>query len=150
MAEVSCFDRAVKLLTLRTHFELELRAKLEKRGYVRSDVDEAIARCLDYGYLDDGSAAKEFVATKRLRSGWGLKKLEAELGRRGVRGNDLSEALADTSEDDELEQATRAAEKAARRRDDRDAIARALSRKGFSPRVILTVLDRRGWDDHDQ
>ena len=149
MAEVSCFDRAVKLLTLRTHFELELRAKLEKRGYVRSDVDEAIARCFDYGYLDDGRAAQEFVATKRLRSGWGLKKLEAELRRRGVRGSELSGALSEISDDDELEQAMRAAEKAARRRDDRDAIARSLNRKGFSPRVILTVLDRRGKDDHD-
>ena len=149
MNEVSCFDRAVKLLSLRTHFESELRAKLEKRGYVRSDVDEALERCRDYGYLDDGRAAEEYVATKRARSGWGRKKLEAELRRRGVGGDQLASALEAVSDDDELEQASRVAERAARRRDDRDSIARHLSRKGFSSRVILTVLERRARNDEE-
>ena len=41
MSEVSCFDRAVKLLSSRSHFELELRAKLQKRSYSADDIDGA-------------------------------------------------------------------------------------------------------------
>ena len=145
MTEVSCFDRAVKLLSVRTHFELELRSKLSQRGYPASEVDGAIERCRDYGYLDDTKAALEFARTKRARSGWGRKKLEAELRRRGVSGSALIEALEEEGDDDELQRALEVAEKAARRRDDRESIARHLSRRGFGTRVILTVLERRGF-----
>ncbi len=150
MNEVTCFDRAVKLLALRTHFEAELRAKLRSRGYPGQEVDETVERLQELRYLDETRAAAEFVATKRARNGWGLQKLEAELRRRGVGGEALHSALEDVSHEDEVEQALRAAEKYARRRDDRDAIGRHLARKGFRPRVILTVLERRpGGDDSE-
>ncbi|MEM1245035.1 MAG: regulatory protein RecX [Acidobacteriota bacterium] len=148
MSEVSCFDRAVKLLSLRSHFELELRAKLQKRSYSSDDIDAAIERCVEFGYLDDAKTAQEFARAKRARGGWGRRKVEAELRRRGVSGEALQDAL-EEDEDGELERAFRAAEKAARRRDDRDSIARHLSGKGFSPHVILTVLDRRGQSEDE-
>src|SRR6185503_510842 len=139
-ATISAYERAVRLLGQRRHFRAELRRKLLAKGYERAEVDEALARCADEGYLDDEAAARAFADERQERRGLGRARIAAELRRRGASGGAVSAALAGTSDEDER---ARAATAAARWRrvhgEDAAALSRHLARKGFSRSAIVDV-----------
>ncbi len=78
------FSKALELLALRDHFRAELEEKLRRRGFSGEEVEGALARCRELGYLDDERAAERFVEISAVRKGWGPRRLEQELLRRGV------------------------------------------------------------------
>jgi len=47
------YHKAQDLLARRNHFSTELRQKLKVRGFAATDIDSAIDRLTEYGYLDD-------------------------------------------------------------------------------------------------
>ncbi len=83
----SAYQRALKLLARRDHFAAELREKLTRKGYPIDEVDAALARCVDLGLIDDEKLAHRFAAFRSADRGWGPRRLEAELRRRGVASN---------------------------------------------------------------
>jgi regulatory protein len=76
--------KAIELLSVREHFREELRVKLERRDFPQDEVEAALDRCEELGYLDDERAASRFVEISAVRKGWGPRRLEMELVRRGV------------------------------------------------------------------
>ncbi|HYO15109.1 MAG TPA: regulatory protein RecX [Thermoanaerobaculia bacterium] len=142
-----CYDKAVQLLAARPHFRAELAGKLARRGYPPEEIDAALDRLTEQGYLDEGETAAGFVEG-RLARGEGRARLRAELARRGASEEAIEGALADLPEDD-LPAAREAADTWARRGGtDLAALARHLARKGFSHRAIVAVLkDRPGGED---
>ena len=137
----SCYDKAAQLLAARPHFRRELAAKLVQRGYAAEEIDAALVRLTEQGYLDDRAAARGFVES-RLARGEGRARLRAELLRRGAGEEVAEEALAELTPEDDLPAARAAAERWERLggRDPR-ALARHLDRKGFSRRAIVAVLN---------
>jgi regulatory protein len=135
---VRSYDKAVQLLAARPHFRRELEAKLRQRGFPSEEIEEALDRLTDQGYLDDRAAARSFVES-RAAKGEGRARLRAELAKRGAPEEAIEEAL---SEDDDLPRAREAAE-AWRRKGGTDprALARHLDRKGFSRRAIVAALN---------
>jgi len=81
---------AYSVLARRDHFTAELVVKLGRRGFPAHEVDEAVARCGELGYLDDARVAVRFVEQYGLQRGWSPRRLVAEMHRRGV-----DEALAE-------------------------------------------------------
>jgi regulatory protein len=75
---------AYSVLARRDHFTSELIAKLGRRGFPACEVDEAVARCRELGYLDDDRVAARFVEQYGLHRGWSPLRLVAEMRRRGV------------------------------------------------------------------
>ena len=75
---------ALTLLARRDHSRWELASKLRRRGFDPDEVEVALQRCDELGYLDDEAYAERFVASKAVRNGWGFHRLVAELVRRGV------------------------------------------------------------------
>src|SRR5438046_9249166 len=70
-------DAGVRLLGRRAHSRVELRRKLGRRGYVEEEIDSALARLVELGYVDDRSFADGYI---RRRSGsLGPLALSAEL-----------------------------------------------------------------------
>jgi regulatory protein len=138
-----CYDKAVELLAARPHFRRELETKLAQRGFSEAEIDEALARLTEQGYLDDRAAARGFVET-RVRRGEGRARLRAELLKRGAPEEAIDEALAALTPEDDLPAAREAAERWQRAggRDSR-ALARHLERKGFSYRAIVALLNER-------
>lgn len=148
MPPASCYNQALKLLAARPHFRAELAAKLARRGYPEEEVETALDRLTERGFLNDSAAAAGFVAG-RVEKGEGKRKVAAELRRRGASDEAVEAALADLPDDD-----TEAALEAARRWSSRGgndpaALARHLERKGFSRRAIFNVLRARGESDLD-
>jgi regulatory protein len=136
----ACYDKAVQLLAARPHFRAELAGKLARRGYPSGEIEDALDRLTQQGYLDDREAAAGFVEGRAAR-GEGRTRLQAELAKRGASGETIEGVLADLPEDD-LPAAREAAERWARRGGtDPAALARHLARKGFSHRAIVAVLN---------
>jgi regulatory protein len=134
------YDKAVQLLAARPHFRRELEAKLRQRGFPAEEIEEALRRLTEQGYLDDGAAARSFVEA-RLAKGEGRTRLKAELAKRGAPEEAIEAALAELTPEDDLPAAREAAGEWTRRggRDPR-ALVRHLDRKGFSRRAIVAIL----------
>ena len=74
---VSAFDAAAKYLSLSPRSEKEVRDRLYKKGYHKAEVEDAIARAKEYGYIDDVRYVADFAEYYGAKLG--RKKLEYKL-----------------------------------------------------------------------
>lgn len=138
--ERNALDAGLTLLARRPHFRAELRRKLLTRGFEEDEVDAALARLAELGYLDDAALAAREAERLRERRGLGRAGIAAELARKGVERAEVEGALAGDL-DAELEAARTAAGRfLATRAPDAAALARHLDRKGYARHVIFRVL----------
>lgn len=139
--KLSCYDQAVKLLGQRAHLRRQLEHKLLQRGYPADDVEAALVRLTEQGYLDDARVAAEFAAGRATLGGQGARRLRAELLRRGADAETAEHAVAAALPEDDRGVALEAARLwLARGGSDAAALARHLDRKGFSRRAIYAAL----------
>jgi regulatory protein len=78
------YQAALRILARRDHFRAELEGKLRQRGFASAEVDAALARCDALGLIDDEGLASRFAEVRATENGWGPRRIEAELRRRGV------------------------------------------------------------------
>ena len=137
-----CYAKAQELLARRPHFRRELAMKLASREFSAEEIDTAIARLAEQGYLDDLENAFAMARGPLQRKGYGPRRLRHELERRGAPEEVVDEVLAAVLAEGEEAPARQAAERwRSRGRHDRQALARHLDRKGYSKGVILRVLE---------
>lgn len=135
----SAYEAAVRYLAGRAHSRAELARKLARRGHEEADVEGAMARLADLGYLDDAGFAAGHV--RRRSASLGPLALSAELTARGVDRDVAQLALAGLSREAQLEAATRLAAKDAGRKRPAgykellDSAGPKLLRRGFSPGI---------------
>jgi regulatory protein len=84
LAASALWDFAVKALAARAHSTGELRRKLAARAERAADVDDAIARLRDYGYLNDNRFAENFASAKLENNGLGKSRVLIDLRQRKV------------------------------------------------------------------
>ena len=136
---VTALDAGLRLLARRAHARAELRLKLRRRGHAAEDVEEALRRLAELGYLDDRSFAEGHV--RRRRTGLGPLALSKELASRGVDRAVAETALAGFDAAAQLESATQLAERLYGRRPSPgyremlNTVGAKLLRRGFSPAV---------------
>ncbi len=137
---VSALDAGLRLLGRRAHSRTELRRKLVRRGHPAGDIEAALGRLAELGYLDDLSFAAGLV--RRRGQVRGPLALSAELAARGVDRAQADAAVAEFDPASQLASATRLAERlyAGRPisgyRDMLDRVGSRLVRRGFSPAVV--------------
>jgi regulatory protein len=159
-------DAAVKSLGRREHSRRELEQKLARRGHPRALVTEVLDYLSEHDLQSDARYAEDFVRS-RVARGYGPVKIRQELATRGVREPELESQLTEPAEF-WLEVATSALAKrfgaepwscledtddcpdasadASRvdgydaRRQDWNARARFLARRGFPADLIYRVL----------
>ncbi|MFN7943577.1 MAG: RecX family transcriptional regulator [Thermoanaerobaculia bacterium] len=137
-------DRALRFLALRPHFRAEIESKLARAGYAAGEIEAALARLAELGYLDDAALARSEAERLRTRNDLGRLAVGARLKRKGAGSAAVAGALAGGGEEDELATARRATARWLRgRAGDGPALARHLARKGFAARVIVAVLRER-------
>jgi len=66
--------------------------KLVRRGFPPDEIEAALDRVTSLGYLDDARTAARFVEVHAVRKGWGRRRLEQELRRRGAPSGVAAEA----------------------------------------------------------
>jgi regulatory protein len=140
-------NAAYRLLTLRPRSRRELEEKLRAKEFSDPVVEEVVKHCARLGYIDDRKFALQWAAYRARCRGYGRRRIEQELKRKGIGRELISEALTESvSSEQELEAAQQAAERKLRslRTDDPEArrrrLAGFLERKGFSFEIIHAVL----------
>lgn len=97
--------QVTEMLGRRDHSIDEVRVKLRQYGYRPEEIEPVLSRAQELRYLDDTRFAVYFVE-ERKRRGWGRRKIELELSRKGISPDDLL-GYPDRffSEDEDLERA---------------------------------------------
>jgi regulatory protein len=119
---------------------VELQRKLRLRGHSSEEIESALTRLKELGYLDDRSFAQSLV--RRRGAARGPMALSAELAARGVDRAQADAAVATFEPEAQLASATRLAERLyARRqpatyRETLDAVGTKLLRRGFSSSIV--------------
>lgn len=139
-----CFAVTVDLLSRRDHAEEELSRKLKRSGYRRPAIDAAIARARENRFVDNDRFAAYFIE-ERKRQGWGKRRIELELSRRGIRSEDVPGYPEEFfSDEDDLERACALlARKSVPGMHARDKLMRFLVSKGFSYGIAADAVRRR-------
>ncbi|MDO4436711.1 MAG: RecX family transcriptional regulator [Coriobacteriaceae bacterium] len=146
-----CFNLLTEMLSRRDYAIGEARSKLLDYGFRIEEVDPTLSRAVDLKFLNDERFASYFI-DERKRRGWGRRKIELELKRRGVETSQLPGYPDEYfDEDDDLE---RARELLSRKSipDGRafDKLVRHLMSKGFSYSVAARAARDRINDDMDE
>jgi len=144
----TAFQTALKILSRRDYFVAELRERLAQKSFEPAEIDEALDRCSDIGLLDDERVARRFVELRAVPRGWGPRRLEAELRKRGadeglaasaarLREDDLGRALDAALRKSEL----RAADGWWRLPDRRARMISSLLARGFEASDAIDAVD---------
>ncbi len=139
------FARAIKLITAKPRSVAELRERLsQSRSARKADVEAAIDRLKEYGYLDDERFAFSFASARVSQKPIGRRRLERDLKLKKVDQNITEEALNKVFEETpEGELIDRAIEKRIRLRGRPTNRAEAKSlfdhllRQGFSFELVI-------------
>jgi len=149
-------DAALKLLAARGRTEAELRRALLSRDYPGGEVESAVARVRELGYLDDSE-----VARARARSLLG-RSAAPRLAARRLEAQGIDPALAraavlgEAGEEGEAGLLERAVQRRVKGRKldekEKQRVFRSLVQKGFSPSAVARKLglDWDGEDDADR
>ncbi len=143
-AVLATYDRALNMLALRARSARELRRQLVQKGEPADRVEVAIARLHAAGFLDDGAFARQFARSKAVGAGMSRRRIQQELGRRGVAREIGDGAIADVFEEEQLDEGAvveRVARKKLRSLKNLDAETRK--------RRLYAFLARRGYDLDD-
>ncbi len=76
--KTKAFDGALRLLVRREHGAHELATKLQQKGHIALEIQEAIVACQQLGLQSDARFA-ENVCRARIRQGYGPVKIRHEL-----------------------------------------------------------------------
>ncbi len=157
LGEDALFDYAVRSLAARACSSDELRFKLRQRAARISDIDPAIARLKDLGYLDDKRFAEMYTTMRVENDGFGRSRVLNDLRGRRVAPKLAEQAVSRAFEDKNEEEMVAAyierrmpsvvagTHTTGEYKEDERKLAaayRKLRRAGFSPGAILTVLKR--------
>jgi len=143
----AALNSALRILTRRDHSRYELVQKLNQRNFSREDIDNALSACERFDYINDIRTAQVYIRQLQ-RKGYGKKRIQLELKRKGLKGSRIQGILDDSvslaEEREGAEQVLRkhlhrfAREREASKR--RDKIYRFLHARGFAPEVIAEAI----------
>lgn len=138
-------EKAVALLAVRARTEKEIVDALRKNAYPERAIARVMAYLGEAGYLSDAAFAQQWAATRSAR-GMGARRIRMELRHKGVRQEEIEQALDALDEDDALAGALRIAEKAARGKDlsnpaDRRKVFASLARRGYDSSVSREAIE---------
>jgi regulatory protein len=137
------YDRAMMMLAARGRASGELKRLLVRKGEDPRVVAGVIERLTMAGFLDDDSFARQFARSKST-TGTSRRRIEQELGRKGVARDVAATAVEETFAEEHVDEAQaieRAAEKKLRTLSKVDDLTRR--------RRLYSYLARRGFDADD-
>ncbi len=143
---------ALRLLTVRGRGAADLSRILERRGFEKTTVREAVERLVAEGWLDDLAAARSLVRARSSR--FGRSRIARELSALGFSKEIAAAALGEAPREAEQNALARAFEVLWRRAEGVDPAARrrrvraALARKGFAADAISAMM--KGSDEEDE
>ena len=140
----SALSQAVKLLARRDHSERELRGKLLQRGYTAVEIDSALIKLREKGYVDDRALSKKLAENLWGSGKYGIAGVRCQLRKNGFNENEVIEASDGFERCLELSYAVALLERRKLSSDNRDKAGRFLASRGFAYQTIEQALDQIG------
>lgn len=136
---------AIGLLARREHSTLELRRKLEQRGYSREAIDPLLEWLIAQDLLSESRFAEHYMQA-RINRGFGPLRIRQELLERGLE-SELIESILQQADVDWLERSEQVRIKKFGQQmpsdwDERVRQTRFLQYRGFDQQQIRVLLDR--------
>jgi len=140
--------KAYRLLALRAHSEQELRTKLRQGGFPEPVIAGVLEKCREFGYLNDGSFARQRARELAVNRLLGDRRIALDLHGKGVPEELLRQAIAEVREEIGEEEAidrllrkkTRGRVSAERDEKETARTARSLLGRGFPTGLIFRKL----------
>ncbi len=143
-----CKQSAIRYLGSRMRSTQEVQRKLAEKGFPPEPVAATLKFLEEYGMIDDQQFARSFINDQLLRRPVGRRRLNAELRRKGLTKDEITESISSSvGDDDELANAFSAARKKAatiRHDDPRKwdrTMAAFLAGRGFGWDAVEKVLN---------
>ena len=111
---MSPMDYAMKYLALKDRTVSEMQTYLDGKDFGEADVDATVERLIELRLLDDRRYAQRYVETRLNAKPVSRRHLYEQLKSHGIEEQDSREAMEQTDEDDERENALSVARKFAR------------------------------------
>lgn len=143
---------ALNLLNHSARTESQLREKLVSRGVTDQVADELIDRYREVGLVDDAAFARSMAGAHFRDKKLARREISIRMQRKGLQREDIDDALAGISDDDERDAAFELAHARWVRLEGKEPAARTrtvvsmLARKGYGPDVAYSVVDRLARD----
>ncbi len=145
----SAMDTAVRILTSRSHTSSELARKLKKRRIKAEIIEQVVAECRRYNYIDDEATARQYLNELKLK-GYGRRYVRNAMRKKGLAADTIEICLDEGyTRSEERENADKMVEKKQsafnREKDQRkrkSKIYRYLYSRGFSPDVITEAINK--------
>ena len=138
------FDRALAMLAARARSSVELARLLVKKGEDKSLAEQAVARLVGHGLLDDDAFAQAFTRARVLGARQSRRRVQQELARKGVPRETTDAAIAAVFEDEQVDQSAIVLEAARKKLRSLGKLEPAVRR-----RRLYGFLARRGYDAED-
>jgi regulatory protein len=128
---------------MRAHSRAEMKRKLDRRGYLPDEIESALVRLEELGYLNDLAFAEGLV--RHRSTSRGPRALSAELAQRGVGRAQADQALASYNDALQLASAMRIIERTYGKREITgyremlDRVGSRLLRLGFSTTIVRSA-----------
>jgi regulatory protein len=147
----------LRLLTVAPRTRAQLADAMGRRGVPEETIDAILDRLTDAGLIDDAAFAKAWVESRHYARGLSRRSLSAELRRRGVDDDDITEAVETLEPEQEIDTARQLVARKLRSTRGQPADARArriasmLARKGYPAglafRLIREALEQERAED---
>jgi regulatory protein len=134
---------AVRLLARRDHSEWELRSKLKQRGFLPEEVDEALIRVKDEGYINDERMKTHAIEKLVREKHYGLHVIVGKLRSIGLTVSN-TEVRSSFSVEEEWTVAEKIIEKqkVECNTESYPRLARLLNNRGFSQPILSRLSEK--------
>lgn len=95
----SAFDTALYYITFKDRTKKEISTKLKEKGYSDLDIEEAILKLKEYGYINEENYAFSYIKSNITKKG--SKLISMELMNKGVSNEIIKEQLLEFEEREE-------------------------------------------------
>ena len=151
-----CYEAALTMLDRASHSSGNLRAKLERAGYVAPAAEAAVARLTENRLVDDRRYA-ERIAQTQLNKAAGAYAVRRKLRAKRLSEEDIDAAMEGFDDEQQAAACRMAAEKLWRKyaalpaREGRAKLSQALARRGFGWDAIRSAVDgiSDGFDEYE-
>ena len=143
-ASEAAYQKATRLLDYRPRTEMEIRQKLQQKGFEAEEIESVVRRLKNANLVADEQFARMWIENRNESHPRSRRMIRYELRNKGISEQIIDNALTESEQDSEL--AMKAASRYARRLNsvDRQAFQKRLSaylaRRGFSYGTIAPVV----------
>lgn len=88
MASYSAFDTSLYLLGFKDRTKKELEDKLRDKGYSEEEIESAVNKVMEYGYINDSEYARRYIKSRLNKKG--AKLIMRELQNKGISRDTIS------------------------------------------------------------